>query len=143
MKCGRGSSRCCAGEGGDGRPATPHRPVIEGIVYRYRYRTGVAWRDLPREFGPWQTVWKRHKKSAKDGTWDRLLTALQAQTDADGHIDWRLSIDSSVRRVHQHGDRAEVGVGAVVAHRGLDGMTRIHTAGRTNRTITPSGGPAA
>ena len=87
-----------------GRPATPHRPVVEGIVYRYR--TGLAWRDLPREFGPWQTVWKRHDKFAKDGTWDRLLTALQAQADADGDLDWKLSIDSSVMRVHQHGATA-------------------------------------
>jgi transposase len=91
-------------KGAMGRPATPHRPVIEGIVYRYR--TGVAWRDVPREFGPWQTVWKRHNKFAKDGTWDRLLTALQAQADATGDIDWKLSIDSSVMRVHQHGATA-------------------------------------
>jgi transposase len=91
-------------KGAMGRPATPHRPVIEGIVYRYR--TGVAWRDVPREFGPWQTVWKRHNKFAKDGTWDRLLTSLQAQADAEGDIDWKLSIDSSVMRVHQHGATA-------------------------------------
>ena len=91
-------------KGAMGRPATPHRPVIEGIVYRYR--TGVAWRDVPREFGPWQTLWKRHDRFAKDGTWDRLLTPLQAQSDADGDIDWKLSIDSSVMRVHQHGATA-------------------------------------
>src|SRR3546814_496548 len=43
------------------------RRVVEGIVYRYR--TGIAWRDLPREeFGPWQTVWKRHRRYAADGT---------------------------------------------------------------------------
>jgi transposase len=29
--------------------------VVEGIVYRYR--TGIPWRDLPREeFGSWRTV---------------------------------------------------------------------------------------
>ena len=91
-------------KGAMGRPATPHRPVIEGIIYRYR--TGVAWRDVPREFGPWQTLWKRHDKFAKDGTWDRLLTALQAQADAEGDIDWKLSIDTSIMRVHQHGATA-------------------------------------
>ena len=91
-------------KGAMGRPTTPHRPVTEGIVYRYR--TGIAWRDVPREFGPWQTVWKRHNKFAKDGTWDRLLIALQAQADANGEIDWKLSIDSSIMRVHQHGATA-------------------------------------
>jgi transposase len=52
-----------------GRPATPHRPVVEGIIYRYR--AGVPWRDLPRDFGPWQTVWKRHHK-VLDSRWSTL-----------------------------------------------------------------------
>ena len=38
-----------------GRPFGDNRRVVEGIIYRYR--TGVPWRDLPREeFGPWKTV---------------------------------------------------------------------------------------
>ncbi len=39
---------------GRGRPPKDHRLLVEGAIYRYR--TGVAWRDLPAEFGPWQTV---------------------------------------------------------------------------------------
>jgi transposase len=35
--------------------------VVEGIIYRLR--TGIAWRDLPASFEPWQTVWKRHQRS--------------------------------------------------------------------------------
>ena len=50
------------------------RQVIEGIIYRYR--CGLPWRDLPADFGPWQTVWKRHRRFASDGTWDAVLTAL-------------------------------------------------------------------
>lgn len=42
------------------RPVRDHRQVLEGIIYRFR--TGIAWRDLPAEFGPWQTVWQRHKR---------------------------------------------------------------------------------
>jgi transposase len=38
--------------------------VVEGIMFRYR--TGVAWRDLPGRFGPWQTVWKQHHRYATD-----------------------------------------------------------------------------
>lgn len=74
--------------------------MVEGIVYRYR--TGVAWRDLPAEFGPWQTVWKRHARFARDGTWDDVLTSLLMQADAAGEIDWAVSIDSTVNRTHQH-----------------------------------------
>ena len=37
------------------RPFRDHRQVVEGIIYRYR--TGIPWRDLPRDqFGLWQTV---------------------------------------------------------------------------------------
>ncbi len=38
-----------------GRSMRDHRLLVEGAIYRYR--TGVAWRDLPAEFGPWQTGW--------------------------------------------------------------------------------------
>ncbi len=51
---------------GRGRPLKDHRLLVEGAIYRYR--TGLAWRDLPAEFGPWQTVWKRHHRFATDGT---------------------------------------------------------------------------
>ena len=87
-------------QGSMGRPMTPHRPVIEGLLYRYR--TSVPWRDLPEQFGPWQTVWKRHNKFSKEGTWDRVLTALHAQADAAGELDWHVSVDSTVARTHQH-----------------------------------------
>jgi transposase len=30
------------------------------------------WRDLPAEFGPWQTVCKRHHRFSTDGTWDKV-----------------------------------------------------------------------
>ena len=83
-----------------GRPFRDHRQVVEGIVYRYR--TGIAWRDLPEEFGPWQTVWKRHRRFSLDGTWDKLLTRLLAEADAAGEIDWSVSIDSTINRAHQH-----------------------------------------
>lgn len=84
-----------------GRPMKDHRSLVEGACYRLR--TGVAWRDLPAQFGPWQTVWKRHHRSSTDGTWDRVLTVLQAEADAAGEIDWRISVDSTIARVHQHG----------------------------------------
>jgi transposase len=88
-------------EGRRGRPFHNDRRVVEGIVYRYR--TGIPWRDLPRKpFGPWQTVWKRHRRYAVDGTWDRVLQALLAQADAEGKIDWTVSIDATINRAHQH-----------------------------------------
>lgn len=91
-------------KGAMGRPMRDHRSLVEGAIYRFR--TGIAWRDLPAEFGPWQTVWKRHHRFSMDGTWDKVLNALQAQADAAGEIDWRVSVDSTIARVHQHGATA-------------------------------------
>src|SRR5699024_10059123 len=42
-----------------GRPWNDHRRTLEGIVWRFR--TGSPWRDLPAEFGPYQSVWQRHR----------------------------------------------------------------------------------
>lgn len=87
-------------DGRRGRPFRDHRMVVEGIIYRYR--TGVAWRDVPECFGPWQTVWKRHRLFSGDGTWDKILTVLLAQADGAGLIDWEVSVDATINRAHQH-----------------------------------------
>ena len=68
----------------------------------WRYRTGSPWRDLPAEFGPFQTIWKRHDRWSRDGTWERLVAAAQADADAAGELDWLVSVDSTVVRAHQH-----------------------------------------
>ena len=73
-----------------------HRRVINGV------RTGVQWRDLPERFGPWETVYKRHRRWSADGTWKMLLSKVQAAEDAAGRIDWDVSVDSTAVRAHQH-----------------------------------------
>jgi len=73
-------------------------------------------RDLPVEFWPWQTVWKRHHHFSTDSTWDQVLTAWQVQADANGQTDWRLSVDSASARVHQHGATAEKSSSSPFSH---------------------------
>ncbi len=77
-----------------------HRQVINGILHRIR--TGVQWRDLPERFGPWKTVYERHRLWSADGTWERLLQQVQAAADAAGEIDWDVAVDSTSVRAHQH-----------------------------------------
>ncbi|AZQ74384.1 IS5 family transposase [Streptomyces luteoverticillatus] len=87
-----------AGRGGRWKS---HRRVINGILFRQR--TGIPWRDLPRRFGKWKTVYDRHRRWSADGTWDRILRAVQADADAEGRIDWSMvSVDSTSCRAHQH-----------------------------------------
>ncbi|MFF0052280.1 IS5 family transposase [Streptomyces sp. NPDC005498] len=78
-----------------------HRQVINGMIL-HRVRTGVQWRDLPKRFGPWKTVYERHRLWSADGTWERLLQQVQAAADAVGEIDWEISVDSTIVRAHQH-----------------------------------------
>lgn len=71
--------------------------MVEGIIYRYR--CGIAWRDRPKVFGPWQTGWTWHHRMAVQGVWDGVLAKLNA---AAGLVDWSLSVDSTIARAHQH-----------------------------------------
>ncbi|MFR9774052.1 IS5 family transposase [Nocardia sp. SC052] len=83
-----------------GRPFSDARLMVEGIVYRYR--CGIAWRDVPEVFGPWQTIWTWHRRLAGDGAWDRILERLLTVADAAGMIDWPVSVESTIARAHQH-----------------------------------------
>ncbi len=78
-----------------------HRQVIEAIAWKYR--TGSPWRDLPTEFGSWKGAYSRFRRWTLDGTWQRLLAAVQADADAAGELDWLVTaVDSTVVRAHQH-----------------------------------------
>ncbi|MBW1595676.1 IS5 family transposase [Streptomyces sp. JJ38] len=81
-------------------PVWPRRQLIDGI--RFRVRTGVPWRDVPVEYGPWNRVYDLFRRWQRNGTWHRVLIRLQSQADAKGTIVWDLNVDSTVYRAHQH-----------------------------------------
>ncbi len=83
-----------------------HRQVIDGILHRIR--TGAHWRDLPERFGPWKTVYERHRLWSADGTWAYLLQQIQAAAAADGEVDWDISVASTTVRAHQHAVGARI-----------------------------------
>lgn len=93
-----------------------HRITINGVLYRAR--TGLPWRDLLERFGPWITVYKRHRRWLADGTWERLLTAVRAAEDAAGRVDWGISVDSTTARAHQHAVGASRARPAMVGQKG-------------------------
>jgi transposase len=67
-----------------GRPAKyPRRRIVEAILYVNR--TGCAWRSVPHDFPPWDTVYWYFKRWNADGTTDRIHDALRdAARDAAG-----------------------------------------------------------
>jgi transposase len=88
----------------DGRRGRPpehaKRTLIDGI--RWRVRAGAPWRDVPEDYGPWQTVHGLFRRWQRNGTWRAVLAGLQGRADADGLITWDVSVDSTVARAHQH-----------------------------------------
>ncbi len=59
-----------------GRPrAHPTREVIDAM--RYVLRGGIAWRAVPHEYPPWQTVYHYFRAWRLDGTWERLNDELR------------------------------------------------------------------
>lgn len=67
-----------------GRPAKhPRQEIVNAILYVNR--AGCAWRLLPKDFPPWQTVYGYFRAWNNDGTTDRIHDALRdAVRDGDG-----------------------------------------------------------
>ncbi|MFC7592911.1 transposase [Nonomuraea antimicrobica] len=58
--------------------STDDRTIVNGLLYQAR--TGVRWRCLPERYGCWVSIYRRHRRWRADGTWQRLMYALQAGT---------------------------------------------------------------
>jgi transposase len=65
-------------------PRWTKRQLVDGI--RWRIRAGTPWRDVPDRYGSWAAVYALFRRWQRDGTWARLLTALQALANAAGRI---------------------------------------------------------
>jgi transposase len=89
-----------AGSGRGRPPKWTKRQLVDGI--RWRVRTGTPWRDVPPGYAPWQTLYRWFRRWQRDGTWSRVLAALQAHADTLGKIGWDVSVDSTICRAHQH-----------------------------------------
>jgi putative transposase len=67
-----------------GRPPVPNMRVVINAIF-YILRGGCSWRMLPREFGPWETVYGYFWRYQRDGVWLRIHDALREKVRrADG-----------------------------------------------------------
>jgi len=70
--------------------------MIEAICYILR--TGVPWRDLPKQCGPWKSVYTRWRRWCREGLWAHLFKKIAGR--GFGCI---RSMDTTCIKVHAHG----------------------------------------
>ncbi len=79
------------------------RRIISGIIHMLR--SGARWRDCPREYGPYTTIYNRFNRWAKRGRWRTIFEAL-ALSGKDRVV---LSLDSTSIKAHRSASGAKGG----------------------------------
>ena len=79
-----------------GRPPKDDRLMLAAIFYVLR--TGVPWRDLPADFGPWSSVYARFRRWCASGLFALVLAQLAKR--AKGRL---RHLDCSHIKLHQSG----------------------------------------
>jgi hypothetical protein len=58
-----------------GRQWREHRTVVDAILWVVV--NSASWRELPEEFGPWQTAYYRYARWRQEGLWQRIVEMLR------------------------------------------------------------------
>jgi putative transposase len=88
------------GTGGRGRRGRPHRIMLEAMLWILR--TGAPWRDLPPEYGSWQSVYTRFSRWSQKNVLKRVFDKLAEEHDSEGYM-----IDGTIVRAHQDATGAQ------------------------------------
>ena len=60
----------------------------------------IPWRDCPKEYGPWHTIYMRFKRWSENGLLWRIFETLMKKRNVQMHV---VFIDSTTVKVHRHG----------------------------------------
>ena len=86
--------------GKKGRPRKDNRMMLNGMLWMNH--SGAQWRQLPKRYGPWQSVYARFAKWCSDGIWEHVFSALNQDADTEN-----LSIDSTCVKVRESSNGGE------------------------------------
>lgn len=79
------------------------RRVISGIVHMLR--SGARWRDCPREYGPYTTVYNRFNRWSRQGIWLGMFEGLTGHSGVWGTV----AIDATHVKAHRSAAGAKGG----------------------------------
>ena len=79
-----------------GRPALNPRTVFNAILWILC--SGAAWRDLPKEYGNWNSIYHKFRSWIEAGVFEKILKSLIE----DCREYYLVEIDSTFCKVHQH-----------------------------------------
>ena len=83
-----------------GATAKDNRLFLEAVLWRVR--TGVPWRDLPSDFGHWNSVFQRFRRWVKGGVFARVFECLSDEPDFEYAL-----VDGTIITVHQKASGAK------------------------------------
>lgn len=90
-------------EGDPGRSGRDNRLFLEAVLWLVR--AGAPWRDLPLRFGKWGSVWKRFRRWAEKGVFERIFNEVSQDPDFEYGL-----VDGTIVKVHRHGTGARGGL---------------------------------
>ncbi len=86
-----------------GVTAKDTRLFLEAVLWRVR--VGSPWRDLPPGFGEWNSVFRRFRRWAERGVFQRIFEAVSGDPDFEYVL-----IDGTIISVHQKASGAKGGL---------------------------------
>jgi len=86
-----------------GVTAKDNRLFLEAVLWKVR--VGGPWRDLPSGFGEWNSVFRRFRRWAQNGVFQRIFEAIAGDPDFEYVL-----IDGTIVSVHQKASGAKGGL---------------------------------
>lgn len=97
------------------------RKTVEGMLYRIR--VGCPWRDIPQEFGCWNSIFQTFNRWSSKGKIMLIFKTLVHDPD----LEWEF-IDGSIVKAHQHSAGAASEENQAIGKSCAGNTTKIHMA---------------